>query len=193
MRIAYLVPEFPGQTHIFFWREIDALRQRGIEARLISSRHPPRKVISHSWTAVAKRRRYTSARRAPVMPSMPPSDFCDAGGWAGSSRRRRRFLPARSEKSNLAFLLCAVRLVGMMKRENPSHIHVHSCGDLRLVAAFANGLAACRYSLTLYGPLSDYGGQQKIKFRHAAFAVAIAKTLKAEQAGLGATRGRNVG
>ena len=22
MRLGYLVPQFPGQTHIFFWREI---------------------------------------------------------------------------------------------------------------------------------------------------------------------------
>jgi hypothetical protein len=55
MRIAYLVPEFPGQTHIF-WREIDALRRCGIEARLISSRHPPRKLFPIVGLRWAKRR-----------------------------------------------------------------------------------------------------------------------------------------
>ena len=28
--IGYLIPEFPGQTHIFFWREIQELRQLGV-------------------------------------------------------------------------------------------------------------------------------------------------------------------
>ena len=39
-RLAYLVPEFPGQTHIFFWREITALRKAGIAITLVSSRKP---------------------------------------------------------------------------------------------------------------------------------------------------------
>src|SRR5262245_56188507 len=28
-RLGYLVPEFPRQTHIFFWRECEELRRRG--------------------------------------------------------------------------------------------------------------------------------------------------------------------
>ena len=180
MRIAYLIPEFPGQTHIFFWREIDALRQRGIEARLISSRHPPRKVVSHSWAAVGE-------AKTTYLGEMSARDALDAAigflrcgpmGWLKSIKAAFYSCPVKKIPRNLALLLCAARLVGIMKRENLSHIHVHSCGDFGLVAAFANRLAGCRYSLTLHGPLSDYGGQQNIKFRHAAFAIAITTTLK---------------
>ena len=31
VKIGYLVPEFPNQTHIIFWREITLLREMGIE------------------------------------------------------------------------------------------------------------------------------------------------------------------
>ena len=37
MVIGYLVPEFPGQTHNFFWREIEQLRIAGIEVVLLST------------------------------------------------------------------------------------------------------------------------------------------------------------
>ncbi|MBO6884181.1 MAG: hypothetical protein JJ869_11460 [Marivita sp.] len=33
---AYLVPQFPGQTHIFFWREIAALEAQGVTPVLYS-------------------------------------------------------------------------------------------------------------------------------------------------------------
>ena len=36
-QIGYLVPEFPGQTHNFFWREIQALRNMGIVVNLVST------------------------------------------------------------------------------------------------------------------------------------------------------------
>src|SRR3954469_6435002 len=40
VRVGYLIPEFPGQTHVFFWREIVALRARGVTVRLLSTRRP---------------------------------------------------------------------------------------------------------------------------------------------------------
>ena len=35
-RLGYLVPEFPRQTHIFFWRECEELRKLGIEPIFLS-------------------------------------------------------------------------------------------------------------------------------------------------------------
>ena len=34
MTLGYLVPEFPGQTHAFFWREIGAIEEAGTPIRL---------------------------------------------------------------------------------------------------------------------------------------------------------------
>src|SRR4051794_31545911 len=39
-RILYLIPEFPGQTHIWMWREMLALRNWGVEIQIVSTRPP---------------------------------------------------------------------------------------------------------------------------------------------------------
>src|SRR5690349_20623175 len=54
IRIAYLVPEFPGQTHIFFWRERAALARIGIVTCSVSTRRPLKASMSHKWAAEAE-------------------------------------------------------------------------------------------------------------------------------------------
>src|SRR5205085_7429246 len=49
MRIGVLIPEFPAQTHIFFWRELQALWGLGIETDLVSTRRPPPALAVHRW------------------------------------------------------------------------------------------------------------------------------------------------
>ena len=52
-KIAVLIPEFPGQTHSFFWREIEALRSgHDIDAQIISTRLAP-KPVWHDWVEQA--------------------------------------------------------------------------------------------------------------------------------------------
>ena len=53
-RIAYLVPEFPGQTHTWIWRELVWMRRWGAEVRLISTRPPlDRDRARHAFAAEA--------------------------------------------------------------------------------------------------------------------------------------------
>ena len=53
-RIGYLVPEFPGQTHTWIWRELLWLRRWGADVRLISTRPPPeRDRARHAFAAAA--------------------------------------------------------------------------------------------------------------------------------------------
>ncbi len=37
LRLGYLTPQFPGQTHIFFWREVAALEAMACEVPVIAS------------------------------------------------------------------------------------------------------------------------------------------------------------
>src|SRR4051812_25678190 len=55
-RIGYLVPQFPAQTHILFWRELQALERLGLEPDLFSTREPPAHLVSHVWADEAARR-----------------------------------------------------------------------------------------------------------------------------------------
>lgn len=53
-KIAYLTTEFPGQTHIFLWREYQALKELGLDLFLIATRRPPDSIKSHTWSKEAE-------------------------------------------------------------------------------------------------------------------------------------------
>src|SRR5262245_48624692 len=48
-RLGYLGPEFPRQTHIFFWRECEELRRREVEPVFLSTRRPPPAACPHAF------------------------------------------------------------------------------------------------------------------------------------------------
>lgn len=166
-KIGYLVPQFPGQTHIFFWREIAEMEKRGTNVRIFSTRSPPKGLIAHDWSAVAMARtRYLGAIKPLAALSAVP-----AVPWAEMAQMPR----------DIALSLSAARqLVTACRTENIAHVHVHSCGRAALIAAMARRLGGPTYSLTLHGPLQDYGPGQRFKWRGARFATVITERLLAE-------------
>ena len=54
LRLGYFVPEFPSQTHAFFWREIVALRELGVEVHTVSTRQPPDAACRHEFADEAR-------------------------------------------------------------------------------------------------------------------------------------------
>lgn len=175
LRLGYLIPQFPGQTHIFFWRELEALQARGVQPVLLSTRPPPPGLISHEWSAEATARTTYLARMDPAaalggLLRLPPGDLLSAprGEPRAFLRDMAMSIPA------------ARRLVDHARREGIDHVHAHSCGRAALIAALAFRMGGPRYSLTLHGPLEDYGPGQRYKWRHAAFATIITEKLRAE-------------
>ena len=57
---------------------------------------------------------------------------------------------------------------------------MHSCADAAHVAMFAGLLSKTPYSLSLHGPLDDYGPNQREKWHRASFALVITKQLNDE-------------
>ena len=54
VRVGYLLPEFPGQTHAWMWREIVHLREWGVPITIFSTRPPPEQVrAKHAWAEAA--------------------------------------------------------------------------------------------------------------------------------------------
>ena len=166
-KIGYLVPQFPGQTHIFFWREIAEMEKRGAYVRIFSTRPPPKGLIAHDWSAVAMARTLYLGAVKPLaalsaLPAVP---------WAELGQMPK----------DIALSLSAARqLVTACKAEGIAHVHVHSCGRAALIAAMARRLGGPTYSLTLHGPLQDYGPGQRFKWRGARFATVITEKLLAE-------------
>jgi glycosyltransferase involved in cell wall biosynthesis len=175
IKIGYLVPQFPGQTHIFFWRELIELENMGVDAQIYSTRLPPPSLISHDWSKAAIER--TLYIGAPKFFDLLSSVFT----------LPYKEIIAETHKSGAAFLkdvlICASaakRLLRDCRVNNISHVHVHSCARAALIAALANRMGGLSYSLTLHGPMSDYGIGQGFKWRRAKFATIITQKLLAE-------------
>jgi glycosyltransferase involved in cell wall biosynthesis len=179
MTLGYLVPEFPGQTHIFFLREIERLAQRGAQVHLISTRRPRVATCKHErLNSLAERTDYlfpphvghalrTFARR-------PLGLVRALGLWLATCQGPRAAL------RNLVALACGAELLWLSERHGFSHVHVHSCGSSALIAAFCSRLGGPSYSLTLHNPLSTFGPHQPEKWRNASFGIVITRRILEE-------------
>ena len=184
MKLAVLIPEYPGQTHIFFWRELGAMKELGAEPEVISTRRPNAALVSHSW---AREAMASTTYLAP--PS--PGDLLGMGREAGrrggrglasvvSSVARATGVDAKGRLRLLGLAAMGAKLASLARERGWQHVHAHSCADAAHVALFANLLSGLPYSLTLHGPLQDYGPNQPEKWRHAKFAIVITRKLLGE-------------
>ncbi len=183
-RVAYLVPEFPGQTDIFYWREIKDLERLNVDVCLFSTRQPDKAIRSHLWTKDA-------VFRTTYLRDLPLRDLL-------TSLKHLPILLQRDVRKSLVkagplpivdallSLPLATKLVRACRRKKVTHVHAHSCGRTALICALANRIGKLDYSLTLHGPLQDYGSLQDLKWRRAKFATVIThKLLREVKAELG--------
>lgn len=183
--IAYLSPEFPGQTHSFIWRELEVLRAHGLHVRLLSTKRPPAGIRSHAWTG--------EAMNSTAFLNRPSArDALGAAGVALRAGPRRWVRALRTLRSGVAesrashkdsvSKLWATLPMGLMlaaraRREGWRHLHVHSAAKAAMVAAVASMLSPVTYSVILHGFLHTYGPHQGIKFGNALFGMVITDAI----------------
>lgn len=183
VHIGYFIPEFPGQTHIFLWRERKVLEQElDIKADLVSTRCPPLAIMSHKWAAEAKAQ----------TDYLVPFSLTDIWGAIATillagPRAWWQCLKAVAQSRDtsvlqklrlLALIVPGGKLAKIAKERHWSHIHVHSCADAANIALFAFFLSQIPYSMTLHGPdLEGYGPNQSQKWQHSAFALVVSEKL----------------
>ncbi|HJZ90817.1 MAG TPA: exopolysaccharide biosynthesis GT4 family glycosyltransferase EpsE [Gemmataceae bacterium] len=174
-RLGYLVPEFPRQTHVFFWRECEQLGRRGVEPVFLSTRKPPADACPHEF------RDRAAAATHYVFPPPASSVISLFARPAGILRAVAYWLglggSAKDRLRHLGLIVCAAHLAGYCRKRGVTHIHIHSCGQSALLAAFAQRLGGPGYSLTLHNPLAVHGPLQRQKWRHARFAIVITQQL----------------
>lgn len=184
MRVmGYFVPEFPAQTHAFFWREIQELENRQVRPLLISTRPAPSALASHSWSKEAFERTHY------VLPESRTKWL--SAGWTAALKHRRRFarilgMISQADCSNreraklLGAAIAGSRLADLLSERGCRHVHVHSAALSADIALFASILSDVTFSLTLHGPLEDYGCNQINKWSGASFGIVITEKLKKE-------------
>ena len=178
LRLLYLVPEFPSQTHAFFWREVQALRSRGVEVVLVSTRRPPDGACRHAFAKDAGEQTHYL---------FPPNWLSDSlflllhPVAAVKALRyvmglRESSLPQRLALAPL--VLPAVTLCRLSHKQSADHLHVHSFANAAHVAALAKMIGGCSFSLTLHGDLEVYGKDHVSKTRHAKFVTCVTAPLR---------------
>lgn len=161
--LGVLVPNFPTQTHIFFWREIRMLRELGVKVAVLSTNRPPPDACRHDFAdAAAKETHYV----------FPPSPLAVAKILLARPLRHLRALryiaglkesSVKQRARALGLLLCAADLVAHARRVGIRHVHAHSCADAAHIMALMNILGGPTYSLTLHGDLHRYGVDHRSK------------------------------
>lgn len=188
LRLGYMVPEFPGQTHIFFWREIEALRRFGVEVHLASTKRPSPVICQHDFTATALAD--THYVYPPHFSSIP---WLARGGahLIRSLHYISKMREAHSLVHRCGLLVSAIDLLAWARRYNITHIHGHSCANSAHILALVNILGGPTYSLTLHGDLAIYGADHELKMEGAKFVCAVGEHLVrqvVEQVGVPADR-----
>lgn len=182
VKIGYLTTEFPGQTHIFLWREYKELLKLGVNAELISTREPPAGIISHSWSGEAR------ANTRYIFPFQFGDALALLSGLlrikkGGFKQLRQIFadtgeLTLKQKFSLLAMLAASTKVVHIAKQRGWTHIHSTTCGNAANIAMFASCIANISYSVSLLGPkLETYGPNQRNKWRFASFGLFQSRQL----------------
>ena len=149
---------------------------------LISTRRPNKALVSHAWAPIAEADTVYLAEPGAPETLLTLVEFAKFGprAWSRVLKAAIEGCPPKLLLYNLVLLFHGTRLVRLMRRSGLSHVHSHSCGHAGLIAMLANRLAGISYSLTLHGDLKDYGPQQPVKFRYAAFAITITQKLRSQ-------------
>lgn len=183
VRVAYLIPEFPGQTHIWMWREIVHLREWGADVRLFSTRRPPERDRA--------RHDFAPAAEAETV-YLSPLGFGRALRGAAGAMLRRPWGVARAAwlgltlpvedrprwRRVLPLLGPACVMAAEARAAGVEHVQVHSCARSAIIAMMVNALSGIPYSLTVNANLDWWGGAMEEKLGRAAFVIAIAEWLR---------------
>ena len=175
--VAYLVPEFPGQTHAFFWREFSALAELGAGPRLISTRRPREGRARHAFAEpAAALTRYLAppGPRDLLWLAAHPARALRAVGYL---RSLSRATPAARAK-RAVILASAARLLRLCRRDNLGHVHIHSCSDAAHLGALCRVMGGPTFGLTLHGDLEVYGTDHGSKMAGAAYVTTVTRPLR---------------
>lgn len=178
-KIAYMIPEFPGQTHTFFWREISAIEKKGFLIEIFSTKLPDASIASrHSWSSRAiQRTQYLH----------PIREFRFSLIQYSLKKYTKLLkclkLISTSEDSSLKekckltlYLIYSLKFAKLIEEQNLRHIHSHFCYRASDIAFFASIISGVSYSLSMHGPTLNFGNQIN-KWKHASFGTVITNKM----------------
>jgi colanic acid/amylovoran biosynthesis glycosyltransferase len=180
-KLGYMIPEFPGQTHIWIWRERTHLHEWGVQTEIFSTKRPlPRDRARHDFAEAAE------AGTRYLWPLSVPQAV-RALLWAASRPlgllrciKLGLTLPVDQRppwRTVLPLLLPACQLAREADRLGVTWIHTHTCRNGAILCMMAKRLLGTPFSMTLNANIEIWGGAMQSKFEDADFTIAITNWL----------------
>ncbi len=181
MKIAYFVNQYPGISHSFIRREIQALERRGVDVERFAIRPAADPVFSDEDTAeAAKTRHIVTASKSTLFLSicrtLSRRPLGALRAFADAMKHGRC-----SEAGLFRHLLYfgeALVLADWMANASTSHVHAHFGTNAAMIAMLATRLGDVSYSVTVHGP-EEFEKPAAIALREkverAAFVIAISQ------------------
>jgi glycosyltransferase involved in cell wall biosynthesis len=174
--VGFLIPEFPQQTHIAWWRVADAMRRMDHPVRMISTTRPKAALRVHRILDAEVPQTFY------VWPPEPARVLRTLARHPGGVLRALRYVAGlrqsgAAEKLRLLPLVAAAAgLVDYCREQGIGHVFVHSCANAAHLLALAHEIGGLHYALRLGGDLEVYGKDHDAKMRAADFVVSASPT-----------------
>jgi glycosyltransferase involved in cell wall biosynthesis len=181
-KIGYLIPEFPGQTHIWIWREISHMREWGVQIKVFSTKRPAEDIRArHAFANSAQAETYYLWPQSPfrLLVTLLWVLFTRPLGL-GKAIWLALTLDVEERpqwRSTLPLVLPACILAREACAQGIDHLHCHSCANSAILAMMLKRLNGIPYSLSLNANLEWWGGAMTEKLTEAKFTMAVTEQL----------------
>lgn len=182
MKVAYLIPEWPGQSHVWTWREISHLRELGLEVEIFSTRHPQQLNRSNHAFAITPEAAafYLWPMSLPQMIlSLLWAIGCHPKGVLSCLWLSFR-LPLYQQpawRSILPLILPACLLAKEIKRRNIEHIHTPMPANSAILCMMVKRLVNVPFSLAIVAHFTHWGGAMPEKIVEAEFIALVSQWM----------------
>jgi len=184
-KIMFLMPEFPGHTHTWLWREICGLRANGLDVSLASTRRPqPHDHAKHS---------FANEVEGKVFYAWPPDGADIITFLMGVLLRRPQVLShclaylraIRGDdgpplRKTVPLIIAAWRLARECRANTIQHIHVATPANSIIVAQLACIMHPMTCDVTVNANLGWWGGGLNTKFGRSERIYVVAQWMKDE-------------
>ncbi len=187
MKVAYLVSRYPAVSHTFIMREVEALRQSGIEVHTFSIR---RSLADQLLTA---KDREEDSRTSAILPAglarllwaHLTGVLNHPRGYFGALWTALRCRPPGLHAAiwYLFYFGEAGILAAKLRQRAIAHVHVHFANVAAVVAMLASQMSGITWSMTLHG-LADFGNPNSVclsdRIRRATFVICVSDFGRAQ-------------
>lgn len=174
--VGFLIPEFPGQTHIAWWRVAREMRRLGYDVQMMSTRRQKPALAVHELLKDDAEKLVCAwppdARNVLVEILRNPVGVGRAIAYLASLRQSS----IAQKTALLPVLLSALHLSAVLRQKGIRRVFVHSCATAAHLLAMCNRIMGVRYGLRLGGDPEVYGRDHFHKMQKADFVLSASPT-----------------